>query len=289
MFFTGSNYSVKDYNRFVWFEKWIVGRQTIEQISKLSKYSVRTINRYFHSYLSKPPKLRIYPSEKVNLIIDGTYFSNGICLVLYRDNTIKFTQLYRFSDAERYVEIKEDLENLLKLGVQIESITCDGHKAMLKAIKEVLPHTKLQRCIVHIQRDCRIWLTKHPKSEAGYALKQITSTMHSINTHYELSLWLLQIHNWYLFYEEYINQKSYSMETGRYWFTHKMVRRSFMTIKRALPNMFHYLDNPKIPKSTNSIESFFGHMRNHLNIHRGLSYEHRRQYLMWYLFFKNNR
>ena len=66
-----------------------------------------------------------------------------------------------------------------------------------------------------------------------------------------------------------------------------MVRRSFMTIKRALPNMFHYLDNPNIPKSSNSIESFFGHMKGHLNIHRGLSYKHRKQYLMWYLYFKN--
>lgn len=45
--------------------------------------------------------------------------------------------------------------------------------------------------------------------------------------------------------------------------------------------MFHYLDNPKIPKSTNAIESFFGHMKGHLNIHRGLSYKHRKQYLMW--------
>ena len=38
-----------------------------------------------------------------------------------------------------------------------------------------------------------------------------------------------------------------------------------MTIKRALPNMFHYLDNTKIPKTTNSIESFFGHMKGHFN------------------------
>ena len=35
----------------------------------------------------------------------------------------------------------------------------------------------------------------------------------------------------------------------------------FMTIKRALPNMFHYLDNPKTPKLPNAIESFFGHVK----------------------------
>lgn len=285
--FTNSNPSVSESNRFVWFKKWIIGRRTIQQIAEESGYSERTIRRYFSAYLSKPPVLSIYPSEKVNLLIDGTYFSNGICLVLYRDATIKFTQLYRFSDGEHYTEIKEDLENLLRLGVQIESVTSDGHKAILKAIKTVLPKAKLQRCLVHIQRDCRVWLTKNPKSFAGYDLKQITSKMHTINSYDELSLWLLKLQNWYDKYKDYINQKSYNLQTGRYWFTHKMVRRSFMTIKRALPNMFHYLDNPKIPKSTNSIESFFGHMKGHLNIHRGLSYKHRKQYLMWYIYFKN--
>jgi len=208
-------------------------------------------------------------------------------LVLYRDATIKFTQLYRFSGGEHYTEIKEDLLNLLKLGVQIESVTSDGHKSILKAVKEVLPDAVLQRCLVHIQRDCRIWLTKHPKSFAGYDLKQITSKMHTIKNHYQLSFWLLDLHNWHEKYKGYISEKSYNLETDRYWYTHKMVRRSFMTIKRALPNMFHYLDNPKIPKSSNSIESFFGHMKGHLNIHRGISYNHRKQYLMWYLYFKN--
>lgn len=285
--FTNENKSVSKSNRFVWFEKWVIGRRTIKQLSNESGYSIRTLKRHFKSYLSESPVLSVYPSEKVNLIIDGTYFSNGICLVLYRDNTIKFTQLYRFSDGEHYSEIKEDLINLLKLSVQIESVTCDGHKSILKAVKEVLPDAILQRCLVHIQRDCRIWLTQNPKSTAGYELKQITSKMHLITSYYEQSFWLLKLQNWYEKHKDFINEKSYNLYTNRYWFTHKMVRRSFMTIKRALPNMFHYLDNPKIPKSTNSIESFFGHMKGHLNIHRGLSYEHRKQYLMWYLYFKN--
>ena len=285
--FTSQNKSVTISNRFIWFEKWVIKRRTIDDLVKESGYSKRTLKRYFQDNLSKPPKLSIYPSEKVNLLIDGTYFSNGICLVLYRDNTFKFTQLYRFSDGERYSEIKEDLLNLLDLGVQIESVTSDGHKAILKAVREALPDAVQQRCLVHIQRDCRIWLTKNPKSFAGYDLKKITSKIHTIKTHHQLSFWLLELYNWYKEYQIYINEKSYNLETDRYWYTHKMVRRSFMTIKRALPNMFHYLDNPNIPKSSNSIESFFGHMKGHLNIHRGLSYKHRKQYLMWYLYFKN--
>ncbi len=223
------------------------------------------------------------------MLIDGTYFKNGICLVLYRDYHIKFTQLYRLTDGEHYFEIKEDLLNLLSIGVQIESVTCDGHKSIIKAVKEILPDIPMQRCLVHIQRDCRIWLTKNPQSIAGFELKLIVSKLHLINTYNELSYWLLDLHNWYIKHKEYINEKSYSIETNRYWYTHKMVRRSFMSIKRALPDMFHYLDNSNIPKSSNSIESFFGHMKGHLNIHRGLSYKHRKQFIMWYLYFKNKQ
>lgn len=287
--FSGENKSVTKSNEFIWFKKWVIGRRTIEQLIQESGYSDKNLRRKFEGYLSEPPTLSVYPSQKVNLIIDGTYFSNGICLVLYRDSTIKFTQLYRLTNGEHYQEIKEDLLNLLDLGVQIESVTTDGHRSILKAVKEVLPNAKHQRCLVHIQRDCRIWLTQKPKSDAGFQLKLITSKLHKINSHYRLALWLLELQKWNELFEEYINEKSINYETGRYWYTHKMVRRAFMTIKRALPNMFHYLDNTNIPKSSNSIESFFGHLKGHLNIHRGLSYKHRKQYIMWYLFFKNKQ
>lgn len=158
--FTSNNISVKKSNQFIWFKKWIIGRRTLKDLVKESGYSEKTLRRFFKVYLSQTPKLSVYPSEQVNLLIDGTYCSNGICLVIYWDATIKFTQLYRLTDGEHYTEIKEDLENLLRLGVHIESITYDGHKSILKAIKKVIPNVTLQHCLVHIQRDCRIWLTK---------------------------------------------------------------------------------------------------------------------------------
>lgn len=53
---------------------------------KESGLSKRTLQRMFAQYLSPSPKLSVYPSEKVNLIIDGTYFTRDLCLILYRDN-----------------------------------------------------------------------------------------------------------------------------------------------------------------------------------------------------------
>lgn len=223
----------------------------------------------------------------MNLLIDGTYFRDDLCLILYRDNTIKFTQLYRITTGEWYDEMKEDLQNLLTLGIQIESITCDGHKALLKAIKKVCKQVKVQRCLVHIQRMCRVWLTQHPKSEAGNELRKIVSQLHLITTPLQRDYWIVSLVRWQERFASFINEKSYQPITHRYWYKHKLVRRSFTVIKRALPEMFHYLDNPRIPKSTNGLESFFGHLKGHLNIHRGLTLEHRKNFIIWYLVLRN--
>jgi hypothetical protein len=257
-------------------------------ISKESGYSVSSLKRYFEVYLDSAPILSVYPSEKVNLLIDGTYFGNNLCLIIYRDNAIKFTQLYRLTNGEWYEEIKEDLENLIALNVKIESITCDGHKAILKAIKKACKDVMLQRCIIHIQRMCRIWLSSKPKSEAGIELRKVISKVHLIETEADKQYWLKDLVDWHEKHGSFVNQKTYSKETGRYWYTHKMVRRSFTVIRKALPNMFLYLENPRIPKSTNGIESFFGHLKDNLRIHRGLSKKHRKNFIKWYLYFRNS-
>lgn len=270
----------------VWFEDWVIGRQTFPQLSANSGYSERTLKRYFYKYLTDAPIFSVRPSEKVNLLIDATYFGNDLCLVLYRDNTIKYTQLYRLTDGEWYEEIREDLTNLLSMGVQIESITCDGHKALLKAVRTVCKHVIVQRCLVHIQRMCRIWLTMRPKSEAATELRSIVNRLHTIGTHEQRNYWLASLVRWHTAYEQYLKEKSYS-QTGNYWYKHKLLRRSFTVIRRALPDMFHYLDNDKIPKSTNGLESFFGHLKSHITVHRGLSRQHRRNFIKWYLYFTN--
>lgn len=51
--------------------------------------------------------------------------------------------------------------------------------------------------------------------------------------------------------------------------------------------MFHYLNNPKIPKTTNGIEGFFSHLKNHLDLHRGLTLEHRVNFIKWYVYLSN--
>ena len=85
----------------------------------------------------------------------------------------------------------------------------------------------------------------------------------------------------------YINEKTINEETVRYWYTHKLIRRSYSSIKSALPNMFHYLKNANIPRTTNGIEGFFSHLKNHLDIRRALTTKNRMNFIKWYIFLTN--
>ena len=101
--------------------------------------------------------------------------------------------------------------------------------------------------------------------------------------------WTLELGLWYDRYKTYLQEKTIHQQTGRYWYTHKLLRRSYFTIKRALPNMFHYLANPAIPSTTNGIEGFFSHLKNHLDLHRGLTIRHRIDFIKWYVYLSNSK
>lgn len=286
IFFTQNRPEQKIQNRYVWFKKWVLERQTYKTLTRDSGLSKDTLQKTFYAFLEQAPIVKIIIRDDVRLRIDATYFKQ-FCLVCYQDDEDGYIQLFRFTDGEHYEEIKEDLDNLIRLGLRLESITTDGHKSILKAIKKSVPQVIIQRCLVHIQRMCLLWLTRYPKHQAGQELRQLVLQILKIKNNNDRLFWIREFHQWYEKHKDYINEKTYNIETGRYWYTHKLLRRSYVTIKWALPNMFHYLANPKIPNTTNGIEGFFSHLKNHLDLHRGLTTKNRINFIKWYIYFSN--
>lgn len=288
IFFTQNRPEQKIQNRYVWFKKWVLERQTYKTLTRDSGLSRDTLQKTFYLFLEQAPVVKIIKRDDVHLRIDATYFKQ-FCLVCYQDDEDGYIQLFRFTDGEHYEEIKEDLDNLIRLGLRLESITTDGHKSILKAIRKSVPQVIIQRCLVHIQRMCLLWLTRYPKHQAGQELRQLVLQILKIKNNNDRLFWIQEFHQWYEKHKDYINETTYNIETGRYWYTHKLLRRSYITIKRALPNMFHYLANPKIPNTTNGIEGFFSHLKNHLDLHRGLTTKNRINFIKWYIYFSNEK
>lgn len=288
-YFTDRREHITQKNMFVWFEHWILGKQSIAQLAEQSSYSERTLKRYFYKLLPTCPQWQIQRREKVNLLVDGTYFTNKVCLILYRDSNIKMTLLYRLTKSEAFRELKEDLLNIKSLGIRIESVTCDGAASILRAVREVCPEAVLQRCTFHIAHEIQAWLTKKPKSEAARELLEIVRYLNRVETNEDAQSWIRAFMDWYRRYEEFINEKSYDEDSSHWWYTHRLLRRSASHIIRALPDMFRFTQHENIPKTSNSIEAFFGHLKDNLRIHRGLSEAHFKGFVKWYLYLQSNR
>ena len=288
-YFTDRRPHISERNMFIWFVHWVRDKQSISQISKVSGYSERTLKSYFYKILPTCPVWQIQRREKVNLLIDGTYFTNKVCLILYRDSNIKMTILYRLAKREALRDLKEDLRAIRDVGIEIESVTCDGATNIIKAVQEVCPEAIIQRCTFHIANEICTWLTKKPKSDAAKELRQLACMLSKVDNHKHAQLWMRDFVDWYTKYEEYINEKSVDEITGRWWYTHRMLNSSRTHIKRSLTNMFNYTRYSNIPKTSNSIESFFGHLKDHLRLHRGLSDVHFRDFIKWYLYLQSNQ
>lgn len=128
-----------------------------------------------------------------------------------------------------------------------------------------------------------------PKTSAGITLRKLVLQISDIKTHNDERFWKIQLEKWHLEYGDFLKEKTVSRTTRTSSYTHDKLRKAYYHIWRALPDMFKFIGNLRIPKSTNALESFFGHLKDNLRPHRGLSLEHHKNFIKWYLFFKENR
>jgi hypothetical protein len=157
------NDGVRKANKFVWFYKWVMERQVYKHLVRDSGMSQSSLQRLFKFYLNSPPNNTVESKGHVHLLIDGTYFENGLCLILYYDYDIQYVQVFRETNQEKFREIKEDLLNLKRLGTQVYSVTCDGHKAIMNAVIKTFPNTVIQRCVVLVKRQIKSYLGAKPQ------------------------------------------------------------------------------------------------------------------------------
>jgi len=207
-------------------------------------------------------------------------------LVVYWDPDLIRVQWWRYSTGERVFEIVEDLRKLKEAGIVCSSITSDGGPGIIKAVRCVYPDTPHQRCVVHVQRDVRRFVTRRPRLDAGKELSPLIPRLSNIKTHKEKDLWIKDFENWSRRWEEFLKRRSSGYtDDGQpiSWYTHKQLKRADALIRNAIPNLFHYLDDSNIQRTSNGLEGRFSSFKQHYRQHRGLSKRRREGYIAWYL------
>ena len=161
-------------------------------------------------------------------------------------------------------------------------IAMDGERSVMKAIRFIWPNTKIQRCLWHIQREGMRWLRTYPNTQAGKDLRWLLNTLCAIKTIKEQDTFTNSFKQWLITYTNFV--KSLPKTTIAF----KDLKRTMVLITNALPDTFHYLKEPDIPSTTNTLESFYSRLKADYRKHRGLTQKHKIHYLKWYCYLKNN-
>ena len=280
---------VRQSNRLVWFRKWVLGKQTVEDIASECGYSARHVHRWFDEYLDSSPSWTMNTSIPIYLLIDGTYYSDDHCLILYRAENLKRTIFYRFTTHEDQNEIATDLLNIRDLGYDVIGITTDGGDNIIRAVEYVFPDVPRQRCVVHVQRDCLASITQRPRSTEAKLFRNLVQDLSVCRTVNDKLWWLNMYNRWVEDYKEFVFQKGVVSYSHQEYYVHNELRKAYIHLKRAIPNLFTYIDHPGVPKTTNALEAFFGHIKDHIRSHRGLAESRIDNFIKWYLFFNDEK
>jgi transposase-like protein len=246
-----------------------------------SKEKQWLINNYWLK--QEPPALPhdIYQKAKY-LLFDGTYFHKNGCLATLMDYGTRAIFSYTYMDKESYHNVYPMLRNLKEKGLHPKVITMDGHRFVIQAIYDVWPKVLIQRCLYHIQRQGLQWLRVSPKTEAGRELRFILKSITNIKKKKDKMVFLITYSDWYSKYRDFIRK------LPRDSVANIDLKKAMGLINNALPDMFHYIDDPFIAPTTNLLENFYSQLKHHYRRHRGLTEEHKIAYLKWFCYLKNN-
>lgn len=276
-------------NRFVWFKKWVSGRMTLDEIAGRSGYSTRQLHRWFDEYLDTTPTWIINTSHPIYLLIDGTYYSDDHCLIIYRAENLRRTIFYRFARLEDDDEIASDLLNIRDMGYDVIGITTDGGDNIIRTVQYVFPHVPRQRCVVHVQRECLLSITQRPRSSEAKLFRNLVQQLSIVQTTNDKLWWLSQYSRWVEDNLEYILEKGTNPNTRQEYYVRNDLRKAYIHLKRALPNLFTFIDHPGVPKTTNALEAFFGHIKDLIRSHRGLAESKIDNFVKWFLYFNDEK
>ena len=218
-----------------WIKEWYSSRQLWLQKYKNKK----KILEYIRDELDKNLIFQIdIVFENVEYImIDWTWISTEICLIIYYDYIHKKVIRFWFYDWEKYEYIKNDLMILRgQFKYEIKGIVVDWTKQIKKAVEKIYPTAKIQRCLTHIHRHIKTYISNNPKTDCWKDLQKIITFENFENKKKFIEAFNL----WNKKYFDFLKEKA--TKWSKSWYLHRKLRWARSHIKNAIPYMFYFLD-----------------------------------------------
>ena len=275
------------------FISWLLGKQSQAEL----KVPDRTWRKQIEWCWDIEPRSVLTDEKSSVLLLDGIRIGMFVCLIARTPQTVIAWQWVPYESSTTWDIL------LSKLSAPIVTV-CDGQKGILLSIARCWPKTRVQRCHFHIWQNVRSKLTLNPQTQAGCQLLFLTKMLlKGLHTLQEVKAWETQLITWEQRYGDFIRERTYNTNPysgKRKWrYTHERLRSAYRQLAKLLKDnqLFTYLDeqlfaevqkifpHQMIPRTTNYVEGGINsQIRTKLKLHRGMSEEHQRRLVEWYLY-----
>lgn len=243
--------------------EWLTGVRSKSDIAKQYGMSRQALTQEFRRFFEENPEPQIPVDFQTNiLIVDGKYIHHRVLCVLVA--VTESDQIFwRFAPEERYGTWRRFL-----LGFRPPKIVvADGHKGMWYFVKRHWPETAFQRCHFHMVLLVTKYLSRNPKEETGQVILDLVHRLKDTRTHEEKQRWIYLHRIWEKQYAKIFAAKT---DSGQHQY--RKLRSVRLIMRRAIPDLFTYLDYPGCPNTTNLVEGWVNTaIAEGLGRHRGLT------------------
>ena len=273
------------------FVSWLMGKQSQAEL----KLPNGVTDRAWREQTAWCWGVTPYPQQTGDIypviLLDGIGVGSLVCLVARTPEFVIGWEWVGWESSHTWAKLLQQLPEPVV-------VVCDGQKGILLAIARCWPRTYVQRCIFHVWQNIRVKLTLHPHTEAGRELLQITRNLWQVKTLEQAQNWQQQLKAWYQRHSDFIRERTdkETSEPGkrRWWYTHGRLRSAYYQLNKLLRDnqLFTHLEpdilartGQPIPRTTNYVEGGINsQLRTKLKLHRGMSEEHQRRLVEWYLY-----
>lgn len=268
------------------FVSWLFHNVTARSLPIARATLTRHIAWCWNVPVPRPPVTGVVESQ---ILMDGIYLPYGWCLLIAMNT--KHVLAWQWCTRESTASYTALLHQLVKP----DCVCLDGGIGAHTALKNVWPEVKVQRCLVHVARNVRTYLTSHPHSDAGRSLLGLSKKLLKVETINQAIQWEELLNQWYQTYGHLIHERTrnpcYPYESPAWWYTHNRLRKAYRLLERLTKkqNLFTYLDpdlreHGVLLRSTNRLEGGPNKtIRRLLLVHTGLSEPHMRCAVEWIL------
>lgn len=239
---------------------WLHKRRCLAEIARYLDISIPTLTKEFDKLDWVEGLLFPAPEEAINLIVDATFFGREYGYFCAHDG--KKVIYFREIKTESVRYLREALYELVQAGYRFKSVTIDGRKGFYENIRKTLGGVPIQMCIFHQKAIIRRYTGNNPKLKPAKDLKELTGKLCQAEAQDFVAEFytLAEQHKGFL----------HAKKEGK--FTHGRLRSAYKSVQDNLHKLFTYKEFPEqnIPPTTNHLEGYFAHLKERINLHRGL-------------------